>query len=109
MIENKLEHKVYNGSGIPLVSNYFDCECENDYIKEIDERLPSETIICKKCKMDLENAPNSRLNEVLIHLKAKFFDLDRSMETTKELISELASVLHTIEFLEEYDEGYTYK
>lgn len=42
-----------------LIPEYWDCECEKDYIHPISER------ICVKCTRWNDNQPDSRLNEVV--------------------------------------------
>ena len=59
---------------VVLIDDHFDCDCKEDYINKHDEDNPAPAgIICDACGADLENAPNSRLNEYL-HLKAPIED-----------------------------------
>ena len=43
---------------ICLNLDYWDCECENDYIHPIKQQ------VCKKCDAAQEDSPSSRENEV---------------------------------------------
>lgn len=46
--------------------DYWDCECESDYI-----HLKSETLICLKCGAVEEDSPDSMTSEVEMFLMAK--------------------------------------
>ena len=55
---------------IILVENIYDCECRTDYFRffKSTEKITGKEIICEKCGMDYDNAPSSRLNELVAHL-----------------------------------------
>lgn len=51
---------------IKTIPHYWDCECEHKYIHSRFEETE-----CLKCGALAEDQPDSRANEVLIHLKPK--------------------------------------
>jgi len=46
--------------GVITDPNYWDCECDVDYIHHISEVEP-----CEKCGADPDEQPNSRVNEIV--------------------------------------------
>ena len=50
-----------------LVDNFFDCECEENFIKYFSSEnyKTGKEILCPICKITLDDAPNSRLNEMI--------------------------------------------
>ncbi len=50
--------RVENVGNIQLTPDYWDCECQHNYIHKKDE------ITCRICNAFLENQPDSRVDEV---------------------------------------------
>ena len=49
---------------VKTTEDYWDCECENDYIH------PKGVVWCNKCKAFAEDQPDSRVSEVLARLES---------------------------------------
>ena len=56
--------------GMILIDDVYDCECKTNYFRffKSTEKTTGKEIICEKCGIDYDNAPNSRLNELVAYL-----------------------------------------
>ena len=58
-----LDMQIETMGGITTVVDYWDCECEQDYIHaKLDGDVEQ---FCNRCGSDMDDCPNSRLDEVL--------------------------------------------
>lgn len=53
-------------SGLVLNLDYWDCECDDNYIHPVNEKT------CQICRSSSETQPNSRESEVLAFIKHSF-------------------------------------
>ena len=60
---NKFGETLEFFGGLSLNLNYWDCECDKDYIHTVNIKN------CLKCNTNCEDQPNSRENEVILLIK----------------------------------------
>ena len=66
---------VENSGVISTTPDYWDCECERDYIHS------KQVLICPACRTTPDEQPDSQVNEVVEFLKRKAIDV-RLVEMT---------------------------
>ena len=67
------EMRIETIGGITLASDYWDCECEQDYIHaKLDGDVEQ---FCNRCGSDMDDWPNSRLDEVLQYYGLTYRDV----------------------------------
>jgi hypothetical protein len=63
--KNQFGERLESTSGIILNLEYWDCECEENFIHLINEK------VCSVCNTRQENQPNSRESEIEIMIRAR--------------------------------------
>ncbi len=94
---------------ITLAEDYFDCECETNYIKYVPCGTSADMIICNICKTTLEEAPNARLNEVMEGGDQTMLEIFKDVDTLEEgETAQLATIDQCVFWLSWYSWGSAY-
>ena len=82
-----------HADGIILNLNYWDCQCDNDYIKPVAQHQ------CDNCGCHIDDCPSSREDEVKEYYKELLYDTVLAQIKDDVTIGDLTAIAELLRFI----------